>query len=248
MHNKTKTTFIGILALVTAIGLYTTACTREPVYIGEILVDPGDTIVNPPDPILHPCDPDSVYFNTQLLPLLASNCALSGCHDVQSHEDGIILNNYANTRATGRISLTNPTSSKLYRVLTANGGDKMPPPPMTPFTAEQRQLLLLWIQQGALNLSCDSECDTTDVKYSTHVWPLVNTSCRGCHSGNNPGGAVSLTNYTQVKASVTDGSLMGSIRHEVGYVPMPYPAGSNKLSDCQIRTLQIWIDKGAPND
>lgn len=33
------------------------------------------------------CDPDSVYFNRDVLPLIISSCATSGCHDEITHEE-----------------------------------------------------------------------------------------------------------------------------------------------------------------
>ena len=237
--------FIALLA-------YTSACKREPVYIGYVEPNPIDTtggggdttIITPPPPITHPCDPDSVYFNQQILPILTSNCAMSGCHNATSHEEGVILDNYTNTRNTGKINLNSPSNSKLYRVLNQTN-ERMPPAPMAALPLDQRALILKWIQQGAQNLSCDADCDTTNVTFATSVMPIITLKCKGCHSGSNPSGNIALTNYTQVKATVTSGTLMGSILHQAGYVAMPQPVGSAQLPECDIRKLQIWIAGGA---
>lgn len=231
---------------------YTSACKREPVYIGSldpIIIDPVDTTIIPPPPVnLHPCSPDSVYFTQQILPILTSNCAMSGCHNAQSHEEGVILDNYTNTRNTGKINLSSPSTSKLYRVLNYTNGDRMPPSPASLLPTAQRALILKWIQQGALNLTCESDCDTTNVTFSGSVLPLISFKCNGCHSGSSPSGSLSLTNYTQVKASVDSGKFMGSILHKAGFVAMPQPIGSTQLPDCDIRKFQIWIDNGALNN
>ena len=42
------------------------------------------------------CDPDTLYFERDVLPILTGNCAYSGCHDVASARDGIVLNNFTN--------------------------------------------------------------------------------------------------------------------------------------------------------
>lgn len=256
MYRTGKILFaFGVFALA-AIFTYTSSCKREPVYIGYVdsnpvdtTGNPGDTITPPPPPPppppAHPCSPDSVYFAQDILPILTSNCAMSGCHNAQSHEDGVILDNYTNVRNTGKINLTSPSNSKLYRVLNQTGGDRMPPLPMAALPADQRALILKWIQQGALNLTCDSDCDTTNVTFSTTIMPLITLKCKGCHSGASPSGNVALTNYTQVKATVTSGTLMGSILHQPGFVAMPQPVGSASLPDCDIRKLQIWIAAGA---
>jgi len=230
-----------------ALFIYFSACTREPVYIGSLDNDPVDTTGGGGTGI--PCDPDSVYFNQQILPILTSNCAMSGCHDAASHEEGVVLDNYNNVRATGKIDLTTPTNSKLCKVLNkTDPEDRMPPAPMAALPIEQRALILKWIQQGALNLSCDSGCDTTNVAFTATVMPLITLKCKGCHSGSTPHGNVSLTNYNEVKATVIDGTLLGSIEYVSGYKPMPYPAGSNKMPNCEIRSIQIWVENGAPNN
>lgn len=240
---------MGVLAW----AVFFSSCQREPVYVGSLLGggDPIDTTVVIIDtttyPQVVPCSPDSVYFEQQVLPILTSNCAMSGCHDAQSHSEGVTLTNYNTVRTTGKISTTNPTNSKLYRSITTNSGDRMPPSPRTPLTADEKALILKWMQQGALDLHC-GECDTTSVKFSTVIMPLISTRCKGCHGTINPGGNIRLTNYAEVKAQITNNKLWGSIIHAAGFKPMPYPEGSALMPDCQIAQIRIWIQNGALND
>lgn len=49
------------------------------------------------------CDPDSVYFKQQILPILQSNCAKSGCHNEESRKHGVVLNSYQNLMSTVEI-------------------------------------------------------------------------------------------------------------------------------------------------
>ncbi|MBK8561895.1 MAG: hypothetical protein IPN76_00685 [Saprospiraceae bacterium] len=236
---------MGALLFIT---LYS-SCKREPVFVGE-LPDPIDTTGDTtPVVVTHPCDPDSVYFEAQVLPILASNCAQSGCHDVQSHEEGVILTNYANVLATGKIKLNDPADSKIYKVLNdSDPEDRMPPAPASALTAAQKALILKWIQQGAQDLTCDGGCDTTNVTFSAAVKPLLDLKCIGCHGNNNPSGGIKLNSYDFVKAQVDNGQLWGSVNHEAGYKAMPYPAGSNKLPQCELDVIRIWIEDGAPNN
>lgn len=238
--NITKT--LPLLAVV--LGLFS-ACRREPVYVGTL--DGGGNPTSTPK--TKPCSADSVYFSQQVLPILTSNCAMSGCHDAASRKDGVILDTYDNVRKTGKINLTNPASSKLYSSLNlTNSKDRMPPAPAAALPADQKAIILKWIQQGAQNLTCDAACDTSNVRFSTVVKPLLDLKCLGCHTTTNPQGNVSLSTYADVKATVTKGTLWGSINHATGYKPMPYPAGSDKLPYCDVRKIRIWINKGAPND
>jgi hypothetical protein len=68
----------------------------------------------------------------------------------------------------------------------------------------------------------------------------------GCHSGGNPSGGVSLTNYAEVKIPAENGSLFGSISHLDGYSKMP--KGGNKLADCDINKIKSWIDNGVKDN
>ncbi|MBK9017722.1 MAG: hypothetical protein IPM82_28795 [Saprospiraceae bacterium] len=240
--------FSALFVMATLLFITLYSCERDPVFIGELpgpIDTTGDTT---PVVILHPCDPDSVYFEQQVLPILASNCAQSGCHDVQSHEEGVILTSYDKVKSTGGINLSNPSNSKIYKSLNESGEERMPPPPSVALTAEQKALILKWIQQGAQNLTCDGACDTTNVTFSLVVKPLMDLKCVGCHGNNSPGGGIKLTTHAEVKAQADNGKLWGSINHDSGYKAMPYPAGSNKMPQCELDVIRIWIEAGALNN
>ena len=63
-----------------------------------------------------------------------------------------------------------------------------------------------------------------------------------------PSPKAGLTNYNQAKALVDNGKLLGSITHGSGFTPMPYPAGTPKMGDCEIRRIELWIEGGAQNN
>lgn len=93
-----------------------------------------------------------------------------------------------------------------------------------------------------------SPCDDTVVTFSSTVTTILH-SCQTCHSNSNAtssGGGVKLENYADVVKLVNSGKLMGSIRHDNGYIPMPQ--GGGKLSDCEISQLQKWVDNKTPNN
>lgn len=93
-----------------------------------------------------------------------------------------------------------------------------------------------------------SPCDDTVVTFSSTVTSILH-SCQTCHSNSNAtssGGGVKLQNYADVVTLINNGKLMGSIRHDNGYIAMPQ--GGGKLSDCEINQLQKWIDNKTPNN
>lgn len=105
----------------------------------------------------NPCHPDTVYFERDVLPLLISSCAYSGCHDVATALDGVILNNYENVMQTADVRPGNPTGSDLYEVLVENNPNKRMPLGQDPWSSDKIELVRKWILQGAKNLSCDEE-------------------------------------------------------------------------------------------
>lgn len=197
-----------------------------------------------------PCDPNKVYFENDVLPILVSNCAKSGCHDVTSHQEGIVLNNYNNVMQTADVKPFDLDGGDLYEVITENDPDKrMPQPPNAPLTQAQIQIIAKWINQGAQNLQCDANaggCNSDNVSFSQTLQPIINTYCKGCHSGASPSGGISLGNHAGVKTVALNGKLYGAISWAPGSPKMPQ--GGNKLDACTIAKFKSWIDAGAPNN
>lgn len=190
------------------------------------------------------CSPDSVYFANQVLPIISSNCTMSGCHDNITHADGVNLTTY--TSIMRYVRAGNATDSKLYEVIIKTNGDRMPPAPMSPLSAAQKSLIQQWINQGAKNNTCIGACDTAVFTYSGAVKPIMDAKCAGCHNPANLGGNIDVSTYTSLKVVALNGKLYGSVSHQPGYSPMP--KNSAKLSDCEIRQIQLWISAGALNN
>ncbi len=211
------------------------SCVHDPLYVPaveEILVIEED------------CDPSEVYFVNDILPIINSNCAISGCHGGGSAQDGVELSTYS-----GILQIVDPgnaESSEMYEVITdTDPADIMPLPPNSPLTSEQIGLIRDWINQGATNKEC-IDCDLTNVTYSQSVWPIIQNSCTGCHGGTNPQGGLFLTDYDQVSQIAQNGALLGVIKHEPGFVPMPL--NGPQLSECKIDTIEEWINQGILNN
>lgn len=94
----------------------------------------------------------------------------------------------------------------------------------------------------------DLQCDTANVTYSASVRPILQNACYACHASgtaNTAGAGINLEGYPALKDFVVDntGLLIGSIRHLVGFSAMPKSAP--KLSECDIRKIELWIIQGA---
>jgi len=204
----------------------------------------------PVDPNLpEGCDPQTIFFQQQVLPIFQSSCAVPGCHDAVSQQNGIILDSYDNIVSTGDIEAGNPNAGDIYEVITeADPDDVMPPSPYNSLTQQQISTIFYWIQQGAQNNSCEGEgCDLSNVTFSGKVQPIIAAHCQGCHSGATPQGNLLLTNYDQIRAIAENGSLWGSINWGGNdFTDMPY--NGTQLSQCKKDIIQTWLDAGAPNN
>lgn len=191
------------------------------------------------------CSPDSIYFINTILPLIASSCAMAGCHDAAAHREGIKLIDYAGIMKTVRAG--NPGKSELFQAITSSERDDlMPPPPRQKLSAQSITAIQNWIIQGARNNQCITQCDTSVFTYSGAVLPIINTYCKGCHNPSSPGGGIDLTTYTNVRMVALNGKLSGSINHSSGFVPMP--PGSVNLDECEVKQIEKWIQAGTPNN
>lgn len=232
---------ISILIICCAV-IFTWACVHEP----DLTSVPTPT--NPPTTSTGiPCDPDTVYFQTTILPLLASSCAIPGCHDNITMEDGINFTSYENVMASDVIDVSDPWDSDIMEVITENDlSDRMPPPPNNALSQEQINLIYTWISQGALNNTCQAACDTNVFTFSGAVQPIIQARCQGCHSGGAPQGGISLTNHSQIQAVAVTGQLYGAVSHTGSYTPMPY--NGSKIPECEIAQIRKWIEDGTPNN
>ena len=89
-------------------------------------------------------------------------------------------------------------------------------------------------------------CDTAAVTYSATIAPIIQNNCLSCHSAAANMGSVNLEGHAQAKTYADNGKLYGAVSHAPGSSPMP--KGGNKLSDCDISRIKIWVDAGAPNN
>jgi len=188
------------------------------------------------------CSMDTIYFRNSVYPVILSGCARSKCHDQITHKSGLVLDNYQDVITL--VTPFDPQDSRLYRKLFSNSQGRMPPD--APLDAEGKSILYWWIAQGAFNNSCDSTgCDSLNVTYTAAISPILQSWCVACHSGSNPGGGLGLGTYDQVVAAANGGRLLGAIRQDPGYAPMPKP-GTVKLSPCELNLFAKWIRIGMP--
>jgi uncharacterized membrane protein len=195
-----------------------------------------------------PCDPNKVYYQNDILPLIASGCAKSGCHDATTAAEGLNLGTYNGLMEI--VKPGNPAGSEIMEVLNeTDPGKIMPRPPYPPFTQEQKDLISKWIAQGALNNYCVADtgaCTTGTVSYSNDITALL-TNCQSCHSGTSPSGGINLSNHAGVKTVGDNGKLYNAVAQNGQAKIMP-PTPAPKLASCDISKIKSWVDAGCPNN
>jgi hypothetical protein len=184
-------------------------------------------------------------FTRDILPVVVSRCATTGCHDAISHKGGYIYASYTTTM--GSVAPGNPGASRLYNVIKLGAGEnKMPPSSSSQLSVAEIDSIAAWIHYGALNEICGEVCDTINpVTFSGTIWPIIQTSCTGCHSGASPSGNVLLGSYSNVSTVASSGLLIKSLNGTGVPRRMP-PVGS--FSACRIRQFEIWVNNGFLNN
>lgn len=86
-------------------------------------------------------------------------------------------------------------------------------------------------------------CLTEDMSYLMDVLPIIIDNCYVCHDAANNFGGVTLEGYENISVRVSNGQLLGAIRHDPGFSPMP--KNEPKLLDCEIEKIEAWIIQGA---
>lgn len=213
-HVKIKPILVAA-AFVAAAGIFLQGCAKEHI----------------PDP--------GVYFQEDILPLIVSNCTKSGCHNSIDREEGYDFTYYLGIRAA--VIPGDYKGSVLYKSLVKpfgympEDGDRLPD--------EDIEAVALWIEQGALENSGSSGCETDNITFSSTVKGVLTDWCYSCHQGVNPVGVIRLETYAQVKFYVDNGKLLGTIRHDNGYLAMP--DGGAKIPACDIEQIEKWVAEGA---
>jgi hypothetical protein len=253
MKNKLFIFSVSIVSLIIIISLINSSCTNDPVNLDLV---------------------DTVCFESQVLPIIQSSCGVTGCHDAGTNEAGFSATNYESIIKL--VKSGSPRDSKLYKVITdINGENFMPPSPYTALSKESRTLIMVWIAQGAKNISCKSDTtgqnpnDTTNINpgdtstynadsvtFVQDILPIFQSGCvaSSCHDAASHEEGYTLDSYAHITAH--PGAIVPKypnnsiIYHVVTNSEtddrMP-PPPRNALSSAQIALLQQWISEGALN-
>jgi len=211
---------------------------------------------------LQPDLEEVVYFNTQVLPIFQNTCAVSGCHNSGTKEEGYDLSNYASIVSKGIIP-GESSKSEIYKTIT---GKSELMPPNNPLSVEQRTLVRLWIDQGADetidpesisdSIVIDSTAQGASFCFSRDVYPILTSNCgtSGCHDATTQEEGYNFTSYeTTIARGVISGDanqskiykVITTSKNEDDFMP---PSPRSPLTAAQISAIRKWIDEGIKNE
>ena len=194
--------------------------------------------------IINSCRRDNyqpICYGNDIQPILTRSCTNSGCHSVGTKSGGYEFTTYEGVISA--VTTNNADKSELYQAI--KGKHPKMPKSGTPLTSKEINKIESWINFGAeycpSTTTVVSNCDTVSVKYNSHIKPLMTSFCLSCHFAGAQ--APALDTYTAVKNTVTFGTFIPAVKHTG---PFPMPQGSAKLSFCDLRKIDLWVQAGMP--
>lgn len=206
--------------------------------------------IEPEEPELAECAPNRVYFRKDVMPVLESHCAVPGCHDAVTPAAQVNLSSYdaiMSSVVKGDLIVKpgDRDNSLLYQAVMPQFFLFMPPPRSHQLTAKMRSDIGRWIQQGAVDDICKTDCGDLQPRWQTVVKPIIDKYCTGCHYDKFPYGGVKLFNYAEVVKVAESGLLIKSMRGQDNVILMPPGA---KMPECEIQLIEQWIAEGMPRN
>ncbi len=93
-----------------------------------------------------------ICFESDVLPIFQTGCAISGCHNATSASGGLNLSSYEGIMRG--VTPGNAMKSKVYTVLSNIWSPESFMPPDRPLSLENRSAIKVWIEQGANETTC----------------------------------------------------------------------------------------------
>ncbi len=91
-------------------------------------------------------------------------------------------------------------------------------------------------------------CVVDNMSFASDITPIMNTNCStsGCHDNVTTAAGIRLDTFPNISENAD--LIIKSIKHLAGAKPMPAPAGTDKLSDCDISKFEAWVAQGKKNN
>ncbi len=198
----------------------------------------------PPAPAPGSISPTYAWINANVF---VQRCVI--CHQGAGAPAGYDLSSFQSVGAGGRVMPGNPGASVLYQRINNNSM----PPGGPALTAEVKQAIATWIQNGALNdaplggVTPPPPLPPLEPKFASLMANVFGPRCVGCHGSVNPRAGINLSTYAAVLRRVRPGDANGSDLYRV-IDSNDMPASGGPLSFVQKENLRQWINGGALNN
>ena len=95
----------------------------------------------------------------------------------------------------------------------------------------------------------ETSCNDTiaPVVYNGAIVKILNDNCVTCHNTSHNYGGVILDSYTNIML-VDKNMLLGSIQQTGAYTGSKAMPQGGKLSVCNVRAVEIWLNKNSPQN
>lgn len=90
------------------------------------------------------------------------------------------------------------------------------------------------------------DCVVMSAEFTADIVPILTAYCNRCHRDGRTDGNVNLERYDRVVPYASNGTLLGSAKHDAGFLAMPPSGGS--IPACDLQKLSAWIEAGSPNN
>jgi hypothetical protein len=90
-------------------------------------------------------------------------------------------------------------------------------------------------------VNCDS------VTFAGDIQPILTTNCAkgGCHDAGTKQNGIEFTSYSTAKTQADLGRIKARV---IDGNPSYMPADVGKLPETELKKIQCWLDKGAPDN
>lgn len=99
------------------------------------------------------------------------------------------------------------------------------------------------VNDGSCIYTTSSTC-LSDPIFLECVFPIFEEHCINCHFHENPYGIMPLTNFTEIQDNIVNGTIIESIKREIGFMPK----NGEKLSAEEILIIEKWYENGTLNN
>jgi len=89
-------------------------------------------------------------------------------------------------------------------------------------------------------------CDLTNIAWTSKISDIMQKNCVVCHGPDLAFSGIRTDTYGAILIIVEDGRLRGVVNHLAGYLKMP--KDRDKLPECELNQINIWLDNGAPEN